>query len=213
LGFYEDAKSHYLEAIKSNPKLVRTYFHLAVLYANEHKYERAKKQLEACLKINRNFSEARDAIKKLKDTGDSDWYRWWFGDGHNQNSNKNASKDGKKNKTLDFKPILGEIVMAFIAGLIITTIILAFSYPVTLAPSIVAAITFSMATLTGVLLLPSLKKFKAAGIELELNPFVMTIEMMRSLYIMEKSHYEMLFTQPGKRGSHSDLVLKVRENL
>jgi tetratricopeptide (TPR) repeat protein len=42
LGFHEDAENHYREAIKSNPKLVRAYFHLAILYANENKYDRAK---------------------------------------------------------------------------------------------------------------------------------------------------------------------------
>ncbi len=213
LGFFEDAENHYMDAIKSNPKLVRAYFHLAVLYANENKYERAKKQLETCLKINRDFSEARDAIKKLKDTGEPDWYRWWFHDGHSQrNINKNTGKDKKKNKRLDFKSILGMIVMAFIAGLIIITIILAFSNPSTLAPSVAAALTFPMVSLFGVLLLPSLKRFKATNIEIEPSPFVVTIEMLRSLYVMEKCHSEMLFSQPGKRKSHSDLVLKIWKN-
>ena len=35
-------KNHYREAIKSNPKIVRAYFHLAVLYANENKYNEAR---------------------------------------------------------------------------------------------------------------------------------------------------------------------------
>ena len=103
-----------------------------------------------------------------------------------------------KKKRLEFKPILGTIVMAFIACIMITTVILAFSYPSSLAPSVVAALTFSMAILIGVLLLPSLKRFKAAGIELEPNPFVVTIEMMGSLYVMDKSHREVLFMQRRK---------------
>ena len=198
LGFYEDAENHYREAIKSNPKLVRAYFHLAVLYANENKNDRAKKQLETCLNINRNFSKARDAIKRLEGAGEQDWYRWWFGDEHKDN-NKNTGKDDKmRMKRFDFKQTLGKIVMAFIAGLIIMTVILAFSYPSSLAPSVVAALTFSMAILIGVLLLPSLKRFKAAGIELEPNPFVVTRETMRSLYVMDKSHNEMLFMQRKK---------------
>jgi FtsH-binding integral membrane protein len=101
-------------------------------------------------------------------------------------------------KRFDFKQTLGKIVMAFIAGLIIMTVILAFSYPSSLAPSVVAALTFSMAILIGVLLLPSLKRFKAAGIELEPNPFVVTIEMMCPLYVMDKSHREVLFMQRKK---------------
>src|SRR5215213_7991253 len=88
LGFYEDAENHYREAIKSSPKIIRAYFHLALLYANENKYDRAKKQLETCLNINRNFSKARDAIKKLDGAGEPDWYRWWFGDEHKDNNNK-----------------------------------------------------------------------------------------------------------------------------
>ena len=199
LGFYEDAENHYREAIKSNPKIVRAYFHLAVLYANENKYDRAKKQLETCLNINRNFSKARDAIKKLDGAGEPDWYRWWFGDEH-KNNNKKTGNDNEMRKKwwFDRKPILGTIVMAFIAGIMITTIILAFSYPSTLASSVVAALTFSMAIMIGVLLLPSLKRFKAAGIEIEPNPFVLTIEMMRSLYVMDKSHREVLFMQCKK---------------
>src|ERR687890_594347 len=97
LGFYEDAENHYREAIKSNPKLVRAYFHLAILYANENKYDRAKKQLETCLKINRNFSEARNAIKRLEDGGEPDWYRWWFGYERKDN-NKITGKDNEMKK-------------------------------------------------------------------------------------------------------------------
>jgi hypothetical protein len=182
------------------------------LYVNENNYNRAKKQLETCLKINTNFSEARHAIKRLKDAGEPDWYRWWFGDDeHKYNDNKNMGKYNKmRNKRLDFKPILGKIVMAFIASLIIMTVIIAFSYPSTLAPSVVAALTFSMATLIGVLLLPSLKRFKADGIELELNPFVVTIEMMRSLYVMDKSHREVLLC--NVRSEHNPHPGMISEN-
>ena len=200
LGFYEDAENHYREAIKSSPKIIRAYFHLAVLYANENKYDRAKKQLETCLNINRNFSKARDAIKRLDGAGEPDWYRWWFVDEYKYNNKNKTGKDNNEmgKKRFAFKPILGTIVMAFIAGIMITTIILAFSYPSTLASSVVAALTFSMAIMIGVLLLPSLKRFKAAGIGIEPNPFVLTIEMMRSLYVMDKSHREVLFMQCKK---------------
>ena len=198
LGFYEDAENYYREAIKSNPKLARAYFHLAVLYINENKYDRAKKQLETCLKIDRNFSEARNAMKRLDGANEPDWYHWWFGDGH-QGSSKDTSKDNKtRKKSFDFKPILGTIVMAFIAGLMITTIVLASSYPSTLAPSVVAGLIFSIALLIGVLLLPSLMRFKAVDIKLEPNPFVVTREIMRSMYVMDKSHREVLFMQGRK---------------
>ena len=198
LGFYEDAENYYREAIKSNPKLARAYFHLAVLYINEKKYDRAKKQLETCMKIDRNFSEARNAIKRLDGANEPDWYRWWFGEGH-KGTSKNTGKDNKTMRDrFNFKLILGTIVMAFIATLMITTLLLAFSYPSTLAPSVVTGLIFSIAILMGVLLLPSLMRFRVAGIELEPNPFVVTREMMQSLYAMDKSHREVLFIQ-GKK--------------
>jgi tetratricopeptide (TPR) repeat protein len=198
LGFYEDAENHYREAIKSSPKLARAYFDLAVLYINENRYDRAKKQLETCLKIDRNFSGARNAIKNLDGTNNLDWYHWWFND-CDKGKNKNIGKDNKiRNKGLEFKPILGTIVMAFIAGLIITTLALAFSYPSTLAPSVVAGLVFSIVILIGILLLPSLMRFRAAIIELEPNQFVVSREMMRALYVMDKSHCEVLFMQ-GKK--------------
>jgi tetratricopeptide (TPR) repeat protein len=205
LGFYEDAENHYREAIKSNPKLARAYFDLALLYINENKYDRAKKQLETCLRIDRNFSEARSAIKRLDGANNLDWYHWWFDGGHkskyssNNNNNKNKGKDKKmRNESLDFKPILGRIVMAFIAGLMITTLILASSYPTNLAPSVVAGLIFSIAILIGFLLLPSLVRFRTPGIELEPHPFVVSRETMRSLYVMDKSHREVLFMQDKK---------------
>jgi hypothetical protein len=171
---------------------------LAVLYINENKYDRAKKQLETCLKIDRNFSQARKAMKGLDGANEPDWYHWWFDDGHKGNS-KNTGKDNRtRKKSFDFKPILGTIVMAFIAGLMITTLVLAFSYPSTLAPSVVAGLIFSITILIGVLLLPSLMKFKAVSIELESNPFIVTREIMRSLYVMDKSHREVLFMQGRK---------------
>jgi tetratricopeptide (TPR) repeat protein len=202
LGSYEDAENHYREAIKSNPKLARAYFDLAILYTNENKYDRAKKQLETCLGIDRNFSEARSAIKRLDGANNLDWYHWWFDGGHrgnNNNNNKNKGKDNKmRNENIDFKPILGRIVMAFIGGLMITTVILASGYPTNLAPSVVAGLIFSIAILIGVLLLPSLVRFRTPGIELEPHPFVVSREMMRSLYVMDKSHREVLFMQ-GKK--------------
>jgi tetratricopeptide (TPR) repeat protein len=200
LGFYEDAEKYYREAIKSNPKLARAYFDLAILYINENKHDRAKKQLETCLKIDRNFSEARSAINRLDSPNDLDWYHWWFDNGH-KGKNKNAGREDNKNnkntikKRLDSKRILGTAVIACIAGLIITMLILAYSYPATLAPSVVAALIFSTSILIGVLLLPSLMRFRAPNIELEPNPFVVSREIMRSLYVMDKSHREILLMQ------------------
>ncbi|HEX2407178.1 MAG TPA: hypothetical protein VHJ38_08205 [Nitrososphaeraceae archaeon] len=33
-------------------------------------------------KINKNFSDAREALKRLRISEQSDWYDWWFGIGH-----------------------------------------------------------------------------------------------------------------------------------
>jgi len=201
LGFYEDAESHYRKAIKSNPKLVRAYYNLAALYISEKKYDRARKQLETCSKINRNFSDARDAINRLDGATGRDWYNWWFNDWQHKSNSKNKQKDPEiwRNKRLDIKPMIGTIVMAFIAGLTIATIILAFSYPSSLAPSVAAALTFLVAMLIGVVLLPSLVGFKAVGIQqLESEPFVITSENLHSLQVIDKSHHEVLLMRHNK---------------
>ena len=200
LGFYEDAESHYRKAINSNPKLVRAYYNLATLYISEKKYDRARKQLETCLKINRNFSDARDAINRLDGASGRDWYNWWFKDGQHRNNSKNRQKDPEiwRNKRFDIKPMLGTIVLAFIASLTIATVVLAFSYPSSLAPSVAAALTFLTAILIGVVLLPSLVRFHSVGIQLEPEPFVITSESLRSLRAMDKSHYEVLLMRRKK---------------
>jgi tetratricopeptide (TPR) repeat protein len=199
LGLHEEAENHYRKAVKSNPKLARAYFHLAVLYISENKYDRAKKQLETCLKIDRNFSDARTAIKKLGGTNGADWYHWWFGDEYKGNIMKRSKGNNKtRQESFDLKPILGTIVMALIGGLMVTTLVLAFSYPSTLAPSAVSGLIFSIVILVGVLLLPSLMRFTPSEIKLELNPSVVRKEMIHSLYVMDKSHREVLFLQSKK---------------
>jgi tetratricopeptide (TPR) repeat protein len=190
LGFYEDAGNNYREALRSNPKLDKAYYNLAVLYASENKYDKAKRQLETCLKINRNFPEARDALKKLEGSDQSDWYRWWFGDSEKDKMDKgeNNRRVSRRMRKVAFKQVIGAIVMASIAVLIIITIILAFMYAYNLAASVVAGLTFAIAIAVAILLLPSLRKFKAAGIELEPSPFVPgTIKLRPSSLVLEKS--------------------------
>ena len=34
--------------------------------------------VDSCLKINKGFSDAWNAIKKLETAGKIDWYDWWF---------------------------------------------------------------------------------------------------------------------------------------
>jgi hypothetical protein len=61
-----------------------------------------------------------------------------------------------------FKPTLVMIGMASTALDIILTIVLAFSYPSTLAATVVAMFMFPLAFLFGALLLLSLRRFKGA---------------------------------------------------
>jgi hypothetical protein len=72
------------------------YYDLGFYEDAENKQDIAKSQSEICLKINRNFSEVQDANRKLEASGQSDWYRWWFGDEHKDE--KDAGKDNKKGK-------------------------------------------------------------------------------------------------------------------
>ena len=96
--------------------------------------------MEACLKINRNFSEARDAIRKLEGSEPLDWYSWWFG--HVDKDNLGVDKDEKRRKKRNtFKPILAAIVIAAIALLIILIVILAFINAYALTPSVAAALS------------------------------------------------------------------------
>jgi len=198
LGLYEDAETHYLKAIKVNPKLARAYYKLAALYISEKKYDRARIQLETCLKIDRNFSEARNAINRLDGAGERDWYDWWFEGRRHKNNNKRNQKDSEiwTRKILDIKPIIGTVVMAFIAGLMMATVILAFSYPTSLAPSVAAALTFLIVILIGVVLFPSLRRFKAVGIQLKPEPLVITSE--RTHCVMDRFHREILLMRRKK---------------
>jgi tetratricopeptide (TPR) repeat protein len=184
LGFYEDAEDEYRKAIRSDPKLVRAYYNLAVLYASENKYDMAKKRLDTCLKIDRDFSDAREAIKKLEQSTQSDWYRWWFGGDEKKDKRVKGNSEKSWEKRIDGKRIIGATVMASIAVLTILIVILAFKYPSTLAPSVVAMLTIPLAILVGILLLPSLRRFKAAGIELEPVLFATaeTAKLSESLY-------------------------------
>jgi len=192
LGFYEEAENNYREAIKADPKFKRAFYSLAVLYASENKFERAKKQLETCLKIDRNFIQARDALKRLQSSGQSNWYDWWFRDADIDYRGKAEGKKRKIKKIVSFKPIFGAIFISLLFVPIIVTIILAFMYPTNLAASVVGGLIFATAVPFGVLLLPSLRKFKAAGIELEPAIFVPeTIKLAPSLFILDKSYHKL----------------------
>jgi tetratricopeptide (TPR) repeat protein len=194
LGFFEEAEKNYQEAIRSDPKSKRAFYSLAVLYANENKYERAKKQLETCVKIDRNFTQARDALKRLQSSGQLNWDDWWFSDSYKDSKNKAVGKKNKIKRTITFKSILGGIMIALAIVTIAVFIALALMHPTDLAPTVVGGLIFTMAIIFAVLLLPNLKKFKAAGIELEPVIFVPETKLVPSLFILDKSYHELSLT-------------------
>ena len=81
LGLFEEAEKELRNAITYDSKLVEAYYNLAVIYTQENKYQKAITLLETCIKINRKSSIARDALKRLRISEQSDWYDWWFGVG------------------------------------------------------------------------------------------------------------------------------------
>jgi membrane protein YdbS with pleckstrin-like domain len=97
-------------------------------------------------------------------------------------------ENNKRKRKVAFKQVIGAIVMPSIAVLTIIATILAFMYASNLAASVIAGLTFTIAIAVAILLLPSLRKFKAAGIELEQSPFVPgTIKLKPSLLVLERS--------------------------
>jgi tetratricopeptide (TPR) repeat protein len=81
-GLNSKAEAELLTAIENNPELAYAYFNLGVLYNEEGKKERAEKLFQTSLDLNRDFKEARVALKKLQETGIKglrDWIDWWFG--------------------------------------------------------------------------------------------------------------------------------------
>jgi tetratricopeptide (TPR) repeat protein len=147
MGMYEYAEKEFSEALDRDPRLAAGYYNLAVLYHNENKEARAKALLRTCLINDRNFSKAREALKKLEASGDIDWYEWWFGSGR-----------GRRKKSLGVALILA--ILAVIA--------------VTVYESFVGSNLQSIAGLIIILgvpvvwlLLPSLKKAKVGTIEME----------------------------------------------
>jgi tetratricopeptide (TPR) repeat protein len=81
LGLNEKSESEFIEAIEEKFALPHAYYNLGVMYSEDGKPERAKKLFQMALSIDRDFKEARIALKMLRDTGTNnipDWYAWWF---------------------------------------------------------------------------------------------------------------------------------------
>ena len=108
-GLVEKARNEYEAAIesatRSNSKLPEAYYNLGVLNNDDGKTDIARKDFEDCLKEDRKFTKAREALKKLDSTSStSEWFKWWF-----------SSGEGKK--------VLGVTLILSIFALIIFTII------------------------------------------------------------------------------------------
>jgi tetratricopeptide (TPR) repeat protein len=117
LGLYEDAEQQYREAIKNDSELVEAYYNLAVLYSSDNKYDKAKRQLDTCLKINRNFGKARSARRRLEGSNQLDWYNWWFGDQKNRKNNLGIKQ--RLSLYLSTKKVLGGGLLALVLSLIV----------------------------------------------------------------------------------------------
>jgi hypothetical protein len=84
---------------------------LSITKFNKNKFERAKKQLETCLKIDRNFTQARDALKRLQSSGQSNWHDWWFRDADNASCKNQISSISA---SLRFFPLILALLRVFL---------------------------------------------------------------------------------------------------
>jgi tetratricopeptide (TPR) repeat protein len=167
LTSFKDAEDEYREAIKSDSNLVEFYYNLGVLYNNiNNQPDKANRQFNTCIKVNKKFSKARDAIEKLKGSNPLDWYNWWFG-------------NGKIKKALVVVLILSILTFALIVGTMIASIFSVLNSNLPANQSIISpanqsiispaitGITIIEGLLIVILLLPSLKRVKVLDIELE----------------------------------------------
>ena len=175
MGLVEKARNEYELAIESNSKLPEVYYNLGVLNNNDGKAERARKNFENCLEIDKKFTKAREALEKLDSlSSTSEWFKWWFSNGN-----------GKKAFGITLiLSILGLIIFA--AGAITYTFYNnqndvsnavnqnITSQDLSINPSIfssaIAGITIMTGLLIAILLLPNIRRFKVAYIELEPVP-------------------------------------------
>jgi tetratricopeptide (TPR) repeat protein len=141
-----------LTAIEENPELAPAYFNLAVLYNEEGKKDRAEKLFQTTLDSDRNFKEARNALKKLQETGIKglrDWIDWWFG------SNSSV-----------YRKALGYAIITFAGSLLVIMAI----YDTYLKDQGVSqSLLIVLAVTIMTLLLPSISKLKLGPVELDMK--------------------------------------------
>lgn len=148
LNLYDKAKEEYYKAIESNPSLIGVYYDLGVLYNSKNKTDTAKKLFETCINMDSKFELAWEALGKLENIGQLNWYEWWFG--------KNRKKS-----------VLGGIILFAILGLI--TYIVGISILNTIDNNKIIGIVSSLIILLIILLSPNIKNVKLGEVELSIS--------------------------------------------
>src|SRR2546426_4744012 len=157
LGINDEAEKQYLAAIRFDSRLVTAYFNLAALYNSEDNLDRAKILLKTCLKLDRNFQNGKAALKSLSNSGQLDWYEWWF-------------------KTSRTKQTLGTVILIGIFALIALFGYLAYNGSENVGLSV------PLGLLVGTLLLPSLKKIKVGSMEVETLPIGSVLTVIEPIF-------------------------------
>jgi tetratricopeptide (TPR) repeat protein len=154
-GLYGKAESHLYRAIDLTPNIPHAYYNLGVLYNEEGNKDRAKKLFKAALSIDKDFSEARDALTILEGSGISsiggDWVNWWF----------------PSIRRTRWAKIKISVAIAIMTAIVIFTIKAA--YNVLIDKEIPASLYGILAVLVLFLVLPIISKLKLGPVELEVE--------------------------------------------
>jgi tetratricopeptide (TPR) repeat protein len=176
IGLVEEARNEYDAAIKSNPKLIEAYYNLGILHNNDGKIDKARKLFEKCLELESSFTKAREALERLDTLSlTSEWFKYWF-------------SNGKAKKAFGMTLILSIFALISIIAATSTSILynnqnIALNSPnnqslvsevlninQSILSSAITGITIMIGLLIAILLLPSIRRVKVAGVELEPVP-------------------------------------------
>jgi tetratricopeptide (TPR) repeat protein len=161
----KEAEEEYCTAIKFNSNLPDTYYNLAVLHSRRKKVNEAIERLDECLAVDRNFAPAKEAKDKLGNSGGSDWFDWWF-------------RRGRGKMALGIALIISLLVPIATFAVVIHELYIMTNNLKGLTSLIssnisimISGLLAAIGIIIGILLLPSLQKFKvASAFELEIVP-------------------------------------------